>query len=56
MPWTFTWLDTSEHDRQKALEIINLFSEKDVTGWDRMSLSISMPGSRTRDAREAGTL
>ena len=28
MPSTFTWLDYSEHERRKMLDVIELFGEK----------------------------
>jgi hypothetical protein len=30
MPSTFTWLDTSEHDRRRALEVVDLFRLQDT--------------------------
>ena len=36
MPLTFTWLDYSEHERRKMLEVIELFGEK--TTWDELGL------------------
>ena len=30
MSSTFTWLDYSEHDRRRALNVISLFSERDT--------------------------
>jgi hypothetical protein len=29
-PSTFTWLDTSEHDRRRALDVIDLFKQRDT--------------------------
>lgn len=31
MPSTFTWLDTSEHDRRRAMEVIDLFRRQNTT-------------------------
>ena len=30
MPSTFAWLDHSESDRRKALDIVDLFREQDI--------------------------
>ena len=30
MPSTFTWLDTSEYDRQRAMEVIDLFRRQNT--------------------------
>jgi hypothetical protein len=57
MPSVFSWLDYSEHDRQEAIKVINLFRERDTRdelgiGTVRDALSdLLFPGTTTIQTR-----
>src|SRR5262245_27615097 len=57
MPSTFTWLDTSERDRQRALDVIDLFERQDTLdelgiGTVRDALAdLLVPGTSTIQTR-----